>query len=269
MIRLISTLLVCHLALHSFGQIEEKTYAVLKRRDFNAFKQFAGRFTNEKDKLYFFESNTRDLVEGYQESIFYIKKSYPFDSVVSASLDLRINIIANGNLIIQFYLESQEFINFPASYDTKDTSYTFSDTARLAALKARFQKNFFAPLNEKELFVDSIFYGIKCGRYKQERITVQQAQIRDWVKNRDTTNLFTWLQSTNTEKQVYAVQGFHSLTLMGVKISDKAKKLIEIILKKKGTINTCGSCTADSIKISVVVSEFTQLLVEKTFPHSP
>jgi hypothetical protein len=89
-----------------------------------------------------------------------------------------------------------------------------------------------------------------------ERLTPQQAQIKEWVIKRDTANLFKWLQSTNTEKQLFAVQGFHSLHFMGVKISDETKRLISYIIKKKGNVKYCGSCEGGLTNISGIVKEF-------------
>lgn len=228
MIRTISILVVCLLTLKSFGQIGEKVNEVLSKRDFNAFKKLA-----EGDKLNFIY--TRDLVEGYQESIFYIHKLWP--GCLQLFQDPKIDIITQGNLIICYSFLSNNLLGDDHSDSLKFTTYSFADTARIAALKVRFQKSFLAPLNEKELFNDTIWYGGKC--YWEGKLTKQQEQIKNWVIKRDTVNLFTWLQSTNTEKQIFAVQGFHSLQFMGVKINDDAKRLISYIMKKKGTIMTC------------------------------
>jgi hypothetical protein len=226
--RILLTLLVCLLTLYSFGQIGEKANEVLSKRDFNAFKNLA-----DDEKIIF--KYTRDLVEGYQESVFYIHKSWR--GCTELFQDPKIGIITQGNLIICYSFLSNNWLNDDHSDSLKFTTYSYTDTASVSALKVRFQKCFLAPVNENELFKDDIWYGTKCNW--DGKITEQQEQIKNWVIKRDTVNLFTWLQSTNTEKQIYAVQGFNSLHFMGVKISDNAKRLISYIIKKKGAIKTC------------------------------
>lgn len=230
----IFTLLVCLLSIKSFGQIGEKVNEVLSKRDLNTFGAFSEQNTYEKNRVNFYQEYTRELVEGYQESVFYIRKS------LRGCLELqdhKICILTQGNLIISYNFTSDNWLDEIRSDSLKSTTYSFVDTVRVAALKVRFQKCFLAPLNEKELFKDDIWYGAKCRM--DDKLTDQQEQIKNWVIKKDTVNLFTWLQSTNTEKQIFAVQGFHSLQFMGVKINDDAKRLISFIMKKKGNIKTC------------------------------
>jgi hypothetical protein len=77
-------------------------------------------------------------------------------------------------------------------------------------------------LNEKELFIDTIYYGKKCG-HNGIVVPNEQKVIDIWVNNVDTINLYKWLQSTNAEKQIYAVQRFKSLLIKGHSIDDKIK----------------------------------------------
>lgn len=255
----IFTLLVCLLTLKSYAQIGEKVNEVLSKRDLNTFRAFSEQNTYEKNRISFYQEYTRELVGGYQESVFYIRKS------LRGYLELqdhKICILTQGNLIISYNFTSDNRLGEIRSDSLKFTTYSFTDTTRIAALKVRFQKCFLAPLNEKELFKDDIWYGTKCRM--DDKLTEQQEQIKNWVIKKDTASLFTWLQSTNTETQIFAVQGFHSLHFMGVKISDDAKRLISYIIKKKGTIKTCWLDDHISYKfvkhrrenISDVVKEF-------------
>lgn len=245
-------------AINLYAQIEVKTNAILLKRDFNAFKKFIAAAPGNRKPIYFNSEMSREVVDGFRESVFTIVKSHKSDSsIINVTINCQVNIITQGNLIIYYHLERKEFIDFPKSYKTKDTVYTFSDSSRLAAMRSKFKNCFLAPLNENELFVDTIYYGSMCGHSRQEQLTPQQAQIKEWVVKRDTANLFKWLQSTNTERQVYAVQGFHSLHFMRVKISDEAKRLISYIIKKKGNIQYCGICDAGLIDISRIVEKFT------------
>ncbi len=243
------------LACFSFGQIEKQANAILLKRDFKEFRKFAAGYALEKNSTRISSGIIRDLANGFQESVFYISKSYPLNKGVSITCNPRINIITQGNLIIYFYLESKEMKGFPETFDiTSDTTYNFRDTQKITTLKSKFRQTFLVPLNEKELFIDTIYYGKKCGHNGLP--TNEQEKIDTWVKNNDTLNLYQWLQSTNTEKQIYAVQGFNSLLLKGVKPNGDAKQLIGYIIRKRGVINTCITCDAKQNEIANVVNTF-------------
>ena len=215
----------------SFGQIEKQANTILMKRDFNEFKKFATSYATEKNATRISFGISRDLANGFQESVFYITKSYPFNGV-SITCNPRINIITAGNLIIYFHLESKEMKGFPKTFAiTSDTTYNFSDPQKIASLKSKFHQIFLVPLNEKELFIDTIYYGNKCGHNGFS--TNEKEKTDAWVNTYDTLSLYQWLQSTNTEKQIYAVYGFNSLLLKGFKINAELKRLIKTSCRKK------------------------------------
>lgn len=256
MIRHFFIIVFLFLTSYSFGQIEKQANRLLLKRDFNAFKKFTDSYKTEKDSITISSSIKRDLTEGFQESIFYITKSYTLHKGVKITCNSRINIITQGNLIIYFHLESKEMKGFPETFDTSsDTTYNFRDSQMMNALKLKFRQTFFAPLNEKELFIDTIYYGKKCG-IKGVVIPNEQKVIDLWVNNRDTINLCKWLQSTNTEKQVYAVQGFNALLVNGITICAATKQLIKKIIHKNGVINTCYPCDSNLSEIQDICKAF-------------
>jgi len=255
MIRLYLFITSLFLTSYSFGQIEKKINAVLLKGNFREFKKFVDRYRIEKGQVTISSGNVRDLTTGFQEAVFYISKSYSVNKGVSITCNPRIHLLTEGNLIIYFSLESEEMKDFPKSFEiTSDTIYKFSNLPKMAALKTKFLQTYGVPLNENELFIDTVYYGQNCGI--GGRPPKEQEKINDWVNNVDMVNLHKWLQSTNTEKQIYAVQGFHILSSKGVIIPEASKKYIHNILKKRGTINTCAICDARQEEISSVVSEF-------------
>ncbi len=238
----------------SFGQIEKVANKLLLKGDFNQFLIFTKDYRLAKNPIWIEQLNVREVVKGFQEAMFKIVRSYSMYKGVSITCNMRLNVITEGNRIIYFYLESKEMKGFPKTFETtSDTTYRFTDKKGMIRLNSRFEFTYKAPLDESELFIDTIYLGNKCGHYGEEETPVQQKQIFEWVTRTDTVNLYKWLQSANTEKQVYAVKGFHYLTLKGVKISEEAKDLIGNIIQKKGTVNTCGTCDSRRAKIALVV----------------
>ena len=58
----------------SFAQIENKLNSVLLKRDYSAFLEIVNEYSVEKNWITIRVGNSRELVEGYQESLFYITK---------------------------------------------------------------------------------------------------------------------------------------------------------------------------------------------------
>jgi hypothetical protein len=253
--RLILIILLLN-ATTSFGQIERQINTLLLKKDFKLLLNFTNKYDLEKDHIQINRGNTREITKGFQESMFYIIKSYQMNKGVLITCNLRLNLITYGNQIIYFYLESKEIKNFPANTEaTSDTTYKFIDTKKMLELRKQFQLTYKAHLDEKELFIDSIAVGDKCGRYPG-RATFYQKQVLFWVKTVDTASLHKLLQSPNSEKQVYGVKGFYYLSLKGIKSSDEIKSLIRYIAQKNGTVYTCMPCDRGCTTILTAIKPY-------------
>lgn len=121
-------------------------------------------------------------------------------------------------------------------------------------LKKTFRKIFESDLNESELFVTDYIYGNACGvgaMYSNERM-----QLNNFVDRKDKKSILKWLNSTNTEKQIYAVEGILKLKKIGIDLSKTELERIKYITHKKGTIRVCSGCMYSSKEISEVVKMF-------------
>lgn len=126
-------------ATYSFGQIEKKANRLLLKRDFSAFIKFTDSYKTVKDNITISSGIKRDLIEGFQESIFYINKSYMLNDGVTITCNSQIKIITQDNLVIYFHLESKEVKGFPETFDTtSDTTYNFRDNQMMNTLKLKF-----------------------------------------------------------------------------------------------------------------------------------
>jgi hypothetical protein len=65
-----------------------------------------------------------------------------------------------------------------------------------------------------------------------------------------------WLQSTNVETQLYAVEGFYKLKKAGYQIKESELQSIRNVLKKKGTVRTCMGCRYGLNEIQQIAKEF-------------
>lgn len=88
-----------------------------------------------------------------------------------------------------------------------------------------------------DLFNHRIIYGgCTRGGGNSDQIMIYLVDIID------TNTLFTWLFSTNTELQVYAVEGFYRLEKKGIKITDQQWQIISMIKNKTGCLKVCNGC---------------------------
>ena len=234
----------------SSGQIEKDINSVLLKKDFQKLLKFVNKFEKEIKHIRIVKGNIREITKGFQEATFEINKGYPIYEGVTITCNPRLKLITQGTQIIYFFLESKEMKNAPRNFDiSSDTIYKFIDKKRMGELKKQYRTTFKISLNEDDLFIDTIAVGDKCGLYPG-LITKEQEQILNWVKLTDTLSLYNWLQSPNTEKQVYAIKGFYYLYLKGMKISEQTRSIISVINQKKGTIRTCIPCDSKQTNIS-------------------
>ncbi|MCF1716705.1 hypothetical protein L0U88_18835 [Flavihumibacter sp. RY-1] len=226
------------------------------KRDFQLFINYAKENISENNRIQIEQEYAREIVEGYQEALFKITQTYGTIGNIVYSTNSKLKIITKNNRIIFFNLEGKEIRNFPENKETtNDTTYQFSDQIKMNDLKKKFKEDYKAALVEEELFIDTIAVGIKCGHYPGET-TKEQTQILKWVQAKDSISLFQWLQSVNSEKQVYAVKGLYYLSLKGITISEEKKRIVEKIRRKKGTIYTCIPCDASKSPIQEVLKPF-------------
>jgi len=243
-LRSLLTLIAICWASCSLAQIEKQAYALLLKRDFPAFAKFAAQYKEKKDQVTIDTGYNRDIIPGFQEAIFYLEKSIAQKS--------RICIVRKENSII--YCRVECYAINSKSIHAQDSTYEFADTAKMNLLKVAFQKNIGMPLNEKELFIDSIYYGKECSGASKSNPPAQDT-IYKWVANLNMDGLKSWLQSTNTEKQVYALQGLNSLAAKGKPIPAELRKIIQVILQKNGTMNYCIQCGGGVSTIRWVITQ--------------
>jgi hypothetical protein len=62
-----------------------------------------------------------------------------------------------------------------------------------------------------------------------------------------------WLKSTNSEKQLYAVEGVLKLIKSGSKFSKQELDLFSKVTNKKGTIKVCHGCIYSTQEISEII----------------
>ncbi len=248
--KILITILLISTSVLTNGQIEKDINDILLKRDFNQFLEFASDYYNEKEGLQISKGNIREIATAYQEAMFTIIKSYKINKGVSITCNVKLSILTKNNRIIYFNLETKEIKDFPKNYNvTTDTTYHFADAAGMSGLKNRFETEYKTSLSVEDLFIDTIAVGTACGMAPAVT-TSQYAQILNWVQAKDTASIFTWLQSVNTEKQVYAVKGLHHLKSIGLQIGEEKRSMARMVIRKKGTIFTCILCDKKKTLIS-------------------
>jgi hypothetical protein len=81
-------------------------------------------------------------------------------------------------------------------------------------------------------------------------------KLEHFVEKKDRTSLLKWLQSTNVETQLYAVEGFYKLKKAGYQIKESELHYIRNVLKKKGTVRTCTGCLYGRNEIQKIAKHF-------------
>ena len=194
----------------------------------------------------------RNIVSDYYEGLLFV-------DVISADRYMygyKIDIIALHNKIVRLELSAVDptpFHDLYCNYHQRK-QLSFCNKKLYWLLKQEFNHEFYAPLNESELFNDRIVYGDNCGLAPID--PPERIKIDRFVHKQSRDSLLKWLQSTNTEKQMYAVDGLLQLKQKGIALNSLELKLIQKILSKKGTIYTCFGCIYNSDKIERIKESF-------------
>lgn len=248
--------LICTISLS--GQIQNDIKRKLDTRDFDAFKNYADSLSSIginflSDMGYF-----RDITNDFQEGVFYIETAVPsIDNPSISTHDIYKADLIVSNKIVTFY-ELSELKNkkiddaWEQYYEIIDT---FKDTIAFDSLKNSFKNIFYADLNEEDLFITEIVYSDDvCG--SSGIPPVGRMQVDKWIAKKNKKELIKWLKSTNSEKQVYAVDGLVQIKAHGVKLTNEEMGIINYVCNKKGTINFCSGCSFSRENIVDVTRKF-------------
>ena len=249
--KILLSIIVLLLTLQSSGQSINEIKQLLADKDFKFFKKYTNSNSNSNVTVIWLFN--RDITPTFQECVIDIDESFSTEnnSDNSTILHYRINILAKSNEIIYYDFALNENNNSVWDVLTFKIMDSFRNEKLLTALKQDFYKTYNDSLHQQELFDNSYVYGSSC---KIARIKPKLRKENDLlVQNKDSAILTNWLKSTNTEKQVYGIDGLYQLKINGYKFTAEQLQLIKIIKSKKGTIFTCDGCVNSSLKISKVV----------------
>jgi hypothetical protein len=205
----------------------------------------------------------REVSEGFSESIYQFYKTVPDGpgSETSTNYNYKLLMLEHDGEIIWFDLteekQARKFVwrklkRIWYSYDERLQSQ--SNDSLYQVMKLSFKETFKADLNENELFSTYYVFGTACG-FAGEAPPGRE-MINTMVNTNDRASLKLWLQSTITEKQVYAVSGLHDLKKRGIPLSEEELDLVKKVLLKKGNILACFGCSPDWLEISELKKDY-------------
>lgn len=231
---------------------------MLLTHDFIRFEKFADSLGKTKGNVSSYWGYKRELVKGFWEGIFYFERSVK-DSVnpaISSIYGFRVNILATDSTIIYFDLGEKKYKkvdeHWEPYYENMDH---FKNDSLFSVLKTAFKNTFRTELNFDELFKLSIVYSNGgCGYSGVLR--EEKMQLDALVEDKDHTSLQLWLGSSNTETQLYAVEGFFRLEKSGEVLTPVEMEMIHAVLQKKGNVNTCNGCIYVNNEISRIAKDF-------------
>lgn len=227
----------------SFGQLKNKIKKKLESKDFVDFQNYSVSISDKKNEIRTYWKYLRDLTSNYKEGILIIEKSVPilFNKNISNVYTYRVTLITTDTKIVCYEFSEKKYKKIGdelIEYYDPITKYT--DEILYDSLKKSFKDVFKADFNENELFLTDIVYGEDCGIFGSN--PKAREKVNTWVVFNNKEELLNWLKSTNTEKQIYAVDGLFQLRQKGTTFTEEELKIINSILNKKGTIQTCSGC---------------------------
>jgi hypothetical protein len=238
------------------AQVKAKTNMALLKNNFIEFKDYCHRISKQKGLNAHCEYS-REITNKFQEAVFYIENNVPIkgNSSIFTVYTYRVALITYGKEIVHYNFTEKKNKQINGDWvPYLATIKVYSNKRKMQVLKEDFKKMYSTDFNEDELFTEGIVYGEGCGFAVQD--PEERIQLNSFVTNMDTTSLKVWLGSTNTEKQVYAVDGFFQLKKKGLKLTDYEIRLINFIKSKKGDIQTCSGCLYSNETIIEMTKDF-------------
>ncbi len=253
---LITTILLL-LARTVLGQLQNDIAQHLFEKDFNNFKRYTDTLSNKETHIGAYWKLEREITNGFQERILVIKKSVPDKDkpYISTIYTFRVNIISYDKDIVFYDLQERKSRKINGEWlEYFPTIQKYQNDSLFDLLEISFYKSFGGQLNKKELFVDSIVYGTNCSNAATDPPEKVSADL--YVKTKNRQKLSEWIQSTNTEKQIYAVDGFYRLKQKGLKLTGQELHFISNVVNKKGKIRTCSGCIYSNEEIGYITKTF-------------
>lgn len=232
----------------------EKVTSLLKKKDFVNFKNFIDR--HPKTNVDINWEILRDVIPGYQEGIVRITE-YPLagrDTDYTIH-NYEIKLLSTEKSIF-YYVFNKSYgkeignDNWKYFYSLIDS---FNNSIQFADFKKAFSEGYRAELDENDLFITSIVYGNACGIGGQP--PEFQLKLDALLENKDAHTIRKWLKSGNSEKQLFAIQGLRKMKGLGQELTPEDTRIIQLISKKNGLVNTCSGCIFSSDTIKKVVEE--------------
>lgn len=237
---------------------------VLIKKDVQKLNQYGDSLENSSKRINVFWNYFREIVPGFNEGVFYVKKYTPKKGYTNIANELayRISIVTFDSTII-YYKLGEVITDYEGNGEqTYKHKRTYTDDTAFVLLCNTFKSMFNKPLNMNELFDENFRYGHRCGIDGVD--PKPRIQMNEFVKNNRKDSLIHWLQSTNTEKQIYAVEGLYELNKTGVQLTADEKQMAMYVKAKKGTINYCVGCLITNIGVFEAVKK-----IFKSFPSPP
>ena len=255
--RLLTLTILLFLTHTLFGQLQTDIKNILATKDFQSFKKYADNLSNRQTHIKAYWEVEREIATGFEERVLIVEKSVPEkkDPNISTVYTFRVNLLSTDKTIFFYDLMERkskkvnnEWVEY---YPTIDT---YQNDSLFKKLKTTFFKSFGGQFKKQELFTDSIVYGSRCSDAGIDPL--EKMYLDHFVEVKDKTSLLKWLQSTNVETQLYAVEGFYKLKKSGYKINDNELQFIKNVLKKKGTARTCSGCIYSREEIKQIAKDF-------------
>ncbi len=256
------------LAFKLYFQNNDDIKSVLSTRDYLKLEKCIEKLFDE-DKINGRFKYLREVAPNFNEGVFeYYQYIYKNGKKTGSYEIYLVKFITSKNEIIYYEFNEEKNKKVKSSWSDSyawEPYYVliekFKNDKEIENLKTSFKNNFQAELNEKELFLTNITFGNGCGAatmYSKERM-----QLNDFVAKKDKDSIIKWLQSTNSEKQIFAVEGFLKLMKSECKFNKQELALFHNVTNKKGTVKVCHGCIYSTEEVSEIIKEIKNQLLSK------
>lgn len=257
---------VLFFSLKVLGQPVNEIKQLLRNKDFISLNSYIEK--PQKSNVNFRWETLRTIFEDYKEGIIKIEETKPSYDGTGGSIinNYRVYLLSNEDKFFYYKIINIFYKKIGAEKFEKNESVIdkLKDSTKYTYFENSFKQTYGDALDSNDLFLTSITYGESCGIAGVNPDYLDKLNLC-LVTNR-ISEIRKWLSSANSEKQLYAIRGFRVLINHGYKATEDEKRIINIVVQKKGLVSTCSGCNVMQENFQDVISKINSAPIEYITP---
>lgn len=241
-LRVICFLLLLGVSSPAFSQHTKEVLRLVKEGNFRALEAY---IKINATRLHTMEwVIKRTVVDSFQEAVLRVSEMLPAPAgaIASPISNLEVKMLSGTNRLVYYSYSGSttEYLGKDKFSITNELADNFMNKPVYWQFQQSFRQVYAADVKWTDLFLTDIEFGDNCGFAGMS--PGQMVRLQSVLAQKEADSIRSWLQSANTETQLYAIVGLRIMQLYGYRLTAAEKRMVASVRTKKGKVNTCSGC---------------------------